>query len=141
MLAAAEAASQNCWAKAQEQEALAAQPVKEIVTKKASGDAAKPPGQLAPEKERWREGDNSLGPHLLKDFAGDQKEIWTSPFHLRMADADWLVPLGIAAGGMFATDTEVSKHLSNSPSRLDRFKNFSNYGIASMAGAAGGLYL
>ncbi len=141
LLAAAEAASQNCWAKAQEQEALAAQPVKEIVTKKASGDAAKPPGQLAPEKERWREGDNSLGPHLLKDFAGDQKEIWTSPFHLRMADADWLVPLGIAAGGMFATDTEVSKHLSNSPSRLDRFKNFSNYGIASMAGAAGGLYL
>ncbi len=48
----------------------------------------------------------------------DQKAIWTSPFHVRLVDADWLVPLGGAAAAMFATDTEVSKHLSNSPSRI-----------------------
>ena len=85
--------------------------------------------------------DNSLGPHLLKDFAHDQKAIWTSPAHLRLVDADWLLPLGIAAGGMLATDTETSKHLSNSPSRLKYSMDFSNYGIASMAAAGGGLYL
>jgi len=85
--------------------------------------------------------DNSLGPHLLKSIAQDQKEIWTSPAHLRLIDADWLLPLGIAAGGMLATDTEFSKHLSNSPNRLTYSKDFSNYGIASLAGAGAGLYL
>ncbi len=149
LLAAAKAATRNCWAQAQNenqdeaqvQEASAAEPAAESGAKGVSGDAAKPPVQPAIERESWREHDNSLGPHLLKDFAGDQKEIWTSPFHLRMVDADWLVPLGLATGAMLATDTEASKHLSNSPSRLNEFTNFSNYGIASMAGAAGGLYL
>ncbi len=85
--------------------------------------------------------DNSLGPHLFTNIAEDQKAIWTSPAHLRLADADWLLPLGLVAGGMLATDTEVSKHLSNSPSRLRYSNDFSNYGIASLAATAGGLYL
>lgn len=149
LLVAAEAASRNCWARAQDkgpdkaqvQEASAVQPANESGAKRVSGDAAKPLVQPAIERESWREHDNSLGPHLLKDFASDQKEIWTSPFHLRMVDADWLVPLGIATGGMLATDTEASKHLSISESRQGEFKTFSDFGIASMAGAAGGLYL
>jgi membrane-associated phospholipid phosphatase len=85
--------------------------------------------------------DNTLGMNFLKNFAADQRAIWTSPARLRLADADWLLPLGIAAGGMLATDTEFSKHLSNSPSRLRFSNNFSNYGVASLAGAAAGLYL
>jgi len=67
--------------------------------------------------------------------------MWTSPFHLRFADADWLLPMGIAAGTMFATDTETSKHLPNTKSRLNRFNTFSNGGAAAMGGIAGGLYL
>ena len=35
--------------------------------------------------------DNSLGKHVFKDFAEDQKAIWTSPLHVRLVDADWLV--------------------------------------------------
>jgi hypothetical protein len=85
--------------------------------------------------------DTSLGPHLLKDFAYDQKAIWTSPVHLRLVDADWFLPLGIVAGGMLATDTETSKHLSNSPNRIKYGKDLSNYGLASMVAAGGGLYL
>ena len=146
---AAEAASRNCWAQAQDkgqdkapvQEASAVQPANESGAKRVSGDAAKPRVQPAIERESWREHDNSLGPHLLKDLASDQKEIWASPFHLRMVDADWLVPLGLATGAMLGTDTEVSKHLSISESRQGEFKTFSDFGIASMAGAAGGLYL
>ncbi len=76
--------------------------------------------------------DNTLGKHVFKNFAEDQKAIWTSPLHVRLIDADWLVPLGVATGAMFATDTEVSKHLSNSPSRLSTSNNFSNYGVASL---------
>lgn len=37
--------------------------------------------------------DNTLGKHVLKDFVQDQKEIWTSPRHVRLVDAEWLVPL------------------------------------------------
>lgn len=85
--------------------------------------------------------DYSLGPHLLRDIAGDQKAIWTSPLHVRLIDADWLVPLGVAAGAMFATDTEVSKHLSNSPSRISSSNNLANFGIGSLVGVAGGVYL
>jgi hypothetical protein len=43
--------------------------------------------------------------------------------------------------GTLATDTEFSKHLSNSPSRLSKSNSFSNYGLGAMGGLAGGLYL
>jgi membrane-associated phospholipid phosphatase len=85
--------------------------------------------------------DNSVGPHMFKNLLEDQEAIWTSPLHLRFVDVDWLLPLGLTAGGMLATDTEVSKHLSNSPSRLRFSRDFSNYGIASLAAAGGGLYV
>ena len=78
---------------------------------------------------------------FFKNFIDDQKAIWASPFHVRLVDADWLVPLGGAAAAMFATDTEVSKHLSNSPSRISNSNSLSNYGIASLIAAAGGMYL
>jgi membrane-associated phospholipid phosphatase len=85
--------------------------------------------------------DKSFVPQLFSNFAQDQKTIWTSPSHVRLSDADWLLPLGVVFGGMLATDTEVSKHLSNSPSRLKYSNDFSNYGLASLAGTAAGLYL
>ncbi len=85
--------------------------------------------------------DTTLGRHLFHRFAKDQEAIWTAPAHLRLVDVDWLLPLGVATGAMLATDTEFSKHLSNSPSRLKNADDFSNYGVASLAAAAGGLYL
>src|SRR5580658_9886152 len=85
--------------------------------------------------------DTTIGPHLFRRFAKDQEAIWTAPAHLRLVDVDWLLPLGVATGVTLATDTEVSKHLSNSPSRLKNADDFSNYGVASLAAAAGGLYL
>jgi len=97
--------------------------------------------QIADPQVKTPDYDNSLGLHSLKNIAEDQKAIWTSPTHLRLIDADWLLPLGIAAGGMLATDTEVSKHLSNSASRLKYSKDVSNYGIASLVAAGGGLYI
>jgi membrane-associated phospholipid phosphatase len=88
-----------------------------------------------------RDHEDTLGKHVFKDFAEDQKAIWTSPLHVHLVDAEWLVPLGGAAAAMFATDTEVSKHLSNSPSRISNSNSLSNYGIASLAAAAGGMYV
>jgi len=91
--------------------------------------------------EQWEDRENSVGLHLLKNIAEDQKAIWIGPKNLHWVDADWLVPLGGAAAAMFATDTEYSKHLSNSPNRIKYSKDLSNYGLASMVGIGGGLYL
>lgn len=85
--------------------------------------------------------DSSLNLRLVRRFASDQKQIWTIPAHVRLVDSAWLVPLGLAAAGLFATDTEFSKHLSDSPNRLQHSTTFSNYGLGAMAGLAGGFYL
>lgn len=84
---------------------------------------------------------NGLGLSLVKHMAGDQKAIWTSPFHLRVRDADWLVPLGGLAAALFVTDTDVSRHLSNDPTRISNSRTFSNMGAAMLLGGSGGLYL
>ncbi len=85
--------------------------------------------------------ENSIGTNFLKHFLDDQKAIWTSPAGLRASDATWLMPLGLATAGMLATDTDFSKHLSNSPSRLKNSNTFSNYGLGSMVAAGAGFYL
>ena len=85
--------------------------------------------------------ENHLGPQLLRNIVSDQEAMWTSPKNLRFVDLDWLLPLGIATGGMLATDTEYSRHLSVSPSRMNSSENISNYGIGSLVGIEGGFYL
>jgi len=85
--------------------------------------------------------ENSVGFSALRNFADDQKAIWTSPYHLKPADADWLLPLGALAGGLFATDTEFEKHLSNSPTRIKYSKDFGNAGVGAFVGLGAGMYL
>src|SRR5216684_5798944 len=49
----------------------------------------------------------SLSPHnLLKNFAQDQKDIWSSPFKLRIRDLNWLVPSAGVTAGLIASDSE-----------------------------------
>ena len=130
----------NCHAKAQHQ------PLSETPEKSADshGSSNRDDDEFGlsmspPELPANRE--NHLGPQLLRNIVSDQEAIWTSPKHLRFLDADWLLPLGLATGGMLATDTEYSKHLSNSPRRLKSSLDISNYGISSMIGIEGGFYL
>jgi membrane-associated phospholipid phosphatase len=78
---------------------------------------------------------------LGKDFLEDQKRIGTSPARLRFSDADWLVPSAGFAAGLFATDRQVSTHLSNDPSMISHYKTISTGGVAALVGAAGGMWL
>jgi len=78
---------------------------------------------------------------LARDFVNDQKEIWTSPKHLRFADADWLVPASGFAAALFVTDRDVSLHLSNDPQTISHYKTYSTAGIGALAGAGAGLFL
>jgi membrane-associated phospholipid phosphatase len=78
---------------------------------------------------------------LGKDFLEDQKRIWTSPMRLRFADADWLVPSAGFAAGLFATDRDVSTHLSKNPQTISHYKTISTAGVAALVGTAGGMWL
>jgi hypothetical protein len=85
--------------------------------------------------------ENALGLALIKNLARDQRALWTSPAHLRLGDATWLVPFAGLTAGFLVTDRDASLHLSNSPATLRHYTSFSNYGLAGMAGAGAGLYL
>ena len=84
---------------------------------------------------------NSLGVSLLKHLVQDQRALWTAPARLRVQDASWLVPLGGITAGLIATDRDTNLHISNSLQTQNRYVNFSNYGIAALAGGTGALYL
>jgi membrane-associated phospholipid phosphatase len=77
----------------------------------------------------------------IADFVEDQKQIWTSPFRARSADAAWLVPLAGVTAGLFVTDRQYSASLPQSAATLRHYKTVSNVGIASLVGSGAGLYL
>lgn len=86
-------------------------------------------------------GSNNTLLNLPRQLVHDQIGMWTSPARIRLSDATWLVPLGGFAAALFATDSDVSKHLSNTPSTITNYKRISDYGAYSMVGGAGGIYL
>ena len=76
---------------------------------------------------------------FLLHLAQDQKDIWTSPFHLQLTDAKWLVPMSGIAAGLFVTDPQSSYGM-----RLDnqhRLNLASDAGLASAAGMTGAMYV
>lgn len=77
----------------------------------------------------------------IKDFAQDQEHIWTSPAHIRLVDATWLVPLAGVTAGLFVTDKQYSASLPTNPTTISHYKSVSNVGIASLAGAGAAMYL
>ena len=79
--------------------------------------------------------------NLPQSFLRDQIGIWSSPRNARLSDATWLVPLGGLSAALFATDSGFSRHLSNDPNTITRYRHVSDYGIYSMGAGAGGLYL
>ncbi|PYU67927.1 MAG: hypothetical protein DMG49_17420 [Acidobacteria bacterium] len=78
---------------------------------------------------------------LGKRFLEDQKQIWTSPARLRFSDTDWLVPLSGITAGLFVTDRDFSKHLSQNSTTISHYKTLSNAGVAALVGGAGGMWV
>src|SRR5258705_6644795 len=55
---------------------------------------------------------------FFKNVARDQKTIWTSPFHLKREDVKWLVPLGLTAAALIATDRHTSSWVDRNGSLI-----------------------
>jgi len=106
-----------------------------------SGERA-PNGSAA---DSQKEGDefteSRLGFSLLKNIVLDQKAIWTSPAHLRLDDADWLLPFAGIAAASLESDSHLSQGLPHSITLINRSNTFSNSGIAALGSMAGGMYL
>jgi membrane-associated phospholipid phosphatase len=131
----------NGYAKPQTQQgsAAATTPSAKGAEKDSGIDAL--PKQTDIGNEQAIDNPNSIGVSFLKNLVSDQKSIWTSPRHLRWADGAWLFPLAAATAGFLATDRAVPPALSNDPAKLNRYTGYSNYGLYSMIGAGGGLYV
>lgn len=131
-----------CWATPQEQAVDSASSdhtgLPDQPTPHVSSSAVRPSDSQADDSAAY---DTSLGPRFIEHLAQDQFQIWTFPMRIRPADAEWLMPFALTTAGLFATDTEFSKHLSNSPSRIKYGNDFSNFGLGAMGGVAGGLWL
>jgi len=78
---------------------------------------------------------------LLKNIALDEKAIWTSPAHVRLGDATWLLPAAGIAAASFASDTHISTGLSRYTTLAKKSNTFSNSGLFAFAGMTGGTYL
>jgi membrane-associated phospholipid phosphatase len=128
-----------CYAAPQTSQGDAVPDAKKVDIKSSSSEESS--SKVTKPAPKLPDDDNTLGLHLLRRFIWDQGAIWTSPAQLRLADADWIMPFGITMAGTLSTDTEFSKHLSNSPSRLNQSLSFSNDALAGMGGLVGGFYL
>jgi len=108
---------------------------------KASGDGKTKTAQ----DSRTLDNEPLETPHLrltdLGDFVQDQKQIWTSPRHLRFSDTEWLMPLAGISTGLFMTDTDVSRHLSHVPNTISHYNTLSNAGVGALVGSAAGMWL
>ncbi len=78
---------------------------------------------------------------LGKRFLEDQEQIWTSPAKIRFSDTQWLVPLSGITAGLFVTDSDFSRHLSQKPTTISHYKTLSNAGVGALIGGAGSMWL
>jgi membrane-associated phospholipid phosphatase len=88
-------------------------------------------------------------PSLEKRFIGnifrDQRAILTSPFHLQGNDVKFLLPLGLATGGLIAADRRTANELienGGSPDRVRISNEISRIGsFYGAGGITGAIYL
>lgn len=114
-------------------------------TKNGEMNAAQPqpdadPQEEAPDANTIPAAHRHWSVQLLKDFGGDQKDLWTSPKNLRIPDTVWLVPVSGITAGLLVTDADYNRHISHNPSTVSNYKTISNAGIAAMIGGAGAMW-
>lgn len=82
-----------------------------------------------------------LARKLFGNVLLDQKEIWTSPFHMHKSDAKWWILFGAATAVLIATDRDTSTILENSKGQVRWANHISNIGSAyTLAGIDAGFY-
>jgi len=78
---------------------------------------------------------------FLKNFAQDQRDIWSAPFKARIEDLNWLAPLAGITAGMINADVELSSRIKKTDTLVNRSNTFSNAGLAAAVAGASGFYV
>jgi hypothetical protein len=99
-----------------------------------SQDALRPASSLDSRDRIFYPGDTErlkpLGRKLLSNILLDQKEIWTSPFHMRTKDAKWWIGIGAVTGALIATDRHTSTVFENSKGQITWGNHISRIGAS-----------
>jgi membrane-associated phospholipid phosphatase len=90
-------------------------------------------------------GDTEPAKPLARKLVGnvllDQKDIWTSPFHMHKSDAKWWLGFGAVTAALIATDRHTSTLLENSKGQVAWGNGLSNIGAAyTLIPVVAGLY-
>lgn len=123
---------------AQSYEALAFSiDVSQLPTPQDPAAANAPVADQTPEDRRDRvyyPGDTERAKPLAKKLIGnillDQKEIWTSPFHMHGTDAWWWIGFGGLTAALIATDHKTSNLFENSKGQVTWGNNLSKIGTS-----------
>lgn len=77
---------------------------------------------------------------VITNLPGDQKRIWTSPFHLHLRDSTWLLPLGITTGILIGSDQHTMQRARSNPDVINLSTNVSNGGLAALIALPAAMY-
>jgi hypothetical protein len=78
---------------------------------------------------------------FVRNFADDQKNIWSSPFKARIQDMNWLVPMIGLTAGLMNADAELSSRVTGTGTITKHSSTISNAGVALAVGGTSSLYL
>ena len=79
---------------------------------------------------------------LTRNIVMDQKDIWTSPFHMNRRDAIPWILAGAATGALIATDRRTATQLPNTVDQVAISKDVSNVGaVYTILPITAGLYI
>ncbi len=78
---------------------------------------------------------------MFLNIPGDQKAIWTSPFHIRAIDSAWLLPLGAATAGLIGSDEHTVARARSNSTAITLGKNVSDGTLVGMASVPAFLYV
>jgi len=97
-------------------------------------NAANPNPLRDPRDRIYYPGDTESAKPLARKLVGnillDQKEIWTSPFHIHKSDAPWWIGFGALTGVLIATDHQTSTLLENSKGQVSWGNSISKIGAS-----------
>jgi Capsule assembly protein Wzi/PAP2 superfamily len=78
---------------------------------------------------------------FIRNLGRDQKDIWTSPFKVKIEDLNWLVPMAGLTAGMINADAEMASRVNPTNSFSQHAGTISNAGLGIALGGSGGIYL
>src|SRR5882762_3709383 len=99
-----------------------------------------PPPSAQKREEQSPERSPSLK-SLPRNIFLDQRDFWSTPFHMTQTQWRWTVPLAFTGAGLLASDTAVEKHVPTTRTTVLHAGTASNAGLAALVGAGGGMFL